>query len=45
MATQRNKRIVIIVDGASRFTFATIAEAQRFAERMTQAHRIDLEFV
>jgi len=44
MATQRNTQIIITVDGASRFTFATVAEARRFADRMMRTHRIALEF-
>jgi hypothetical protein len=43
MSKQRNSQVVIILDGAARFTFPSIAKARRFVERMMRSHQVALE--
>ena len=43
MNTQRKMQLIVIVDGASRFTFGTVTKAKRFAEKMARSHQISVE--
>jgi len=43
MNTQRKMQVIVIVDGASRFTFSTVAKAKRFADKMMRSHHIAVE--
>lgn len=43
MTKQHNMQVIVIIDGDTRFSFATVAKARRFAEKMTRAHQVAVE--
>lgn len=43
MSKQRKAHVIVILDGASCFTFPSIAKAKRFVDRMMKSHQVSLQ--